>query len=103
LIISQRRLLTSTKEVVKRLRAKIATVMTDSSTSQEEIEGLVKEKGIKKAATILGDVLMRLQSTGVRMTAGWCARTASYLDSTGGIVLSRGSRGGKVTYYSLSN
>ena len=37
--------------MVKRLRAKVAAVMTDSSTSQEETEGLDKRKCVKKAAT----------------------------------------------------
>ena len=37
--------------MVKRLRAKIAAVMTDSSSSQEEMDGLDKRKGVKKAAT----------------------------------------------------
>jgi hypothetical protein len=40
--------------VVKRLRAKIAAVMTDSSTSQEDTEGLDKIKGVKKATTARG-------------------------------------------------
>ena len=60
------------KEVVKRLRAKIAAVMTDSSTSSEkEAEGLDKRKGLQKAATARIDV-KRCVDHPEEMEEYWC-------------------------------
>ena len=57
--------------MVKRLREKIAAVMTDSSTSQEETEGLDKKKGVKKTATVRGDV-KRCVDHPEEMGEYWC-------------------------------
>ena len=59
--------------MVKRLRAKVAAVMTDSSTSQEETEELDKRKGVKKAVTDVSQTdVERCDDHPEEMAEYWC-------------------------------
>ena len=59
--------------MVKRLRAKVAAVMTDSSSSQEETEDLDKKKGVKKTATDVSETAVeRCDDHPEEMAEYWC-------------------------------